>query len=174
MNMSKELIAVIAEGESERAVIDVLLDHEALTFDRREMLQEEIITTRKGANFAKMYLNKSFSVPIKIIRILDSRKENFKLPKVYQRKISEINNVTMRPEIEILYIIYHNDFQYYTNGNNDKPSKYVRSHYKDLEHVKTYEDNYQFWDNHFDDLIKALKQYKSYHKKELAIADLLK
>lgn len=172
--MNKELIAVIVEGESERAVIDVLLNHGALIFKREDMLQEEVITVRKGKNFARLYLNKSFTVPIKIYRILDSRKENFILPKVYQRKISEINNVNTRPEIEILYIIYHNDFEQYTNGNYEKPSKFVRSHYKDLENVKTYEDNYQFWDNHFEELIKVLKQYKSYHNKELTIADLLK
>ena len=58
--MNNELIAVIAEGESERAVIDILLDHNALIFCREEMLQEEIIKVRKGANFAKLYLNKSF------------------------------------------------------------------------------------------------------------------
>lgn len=95
---------------------------------------------------------------------------------VYRKKISEIRNLHTRPEIEILDIIYHDDYQKYTNNFKSKlkPSEYVKKNYSDLKKVKSYDDNYEFWSQHFDDLINALKQYKKYHPDEDCIADILK
>ncbi|WP_276804062.1 N-6 DNA methylase [Lactobacillus hominis] len=172
--MSNELIAIITEGNTERAIIDVLLAHDALKFNRQDMLQEEIIRCRNGKRFARQFLDKSFDRKICVYRILDSRAENFNVPKAYERKISEIINLTTRPEIEILFILYHHDYQRYTNGNFAKPSIYVKDNYNDLNKVKSYQDNFDFWDQNFDMLISILKQYKSYHPNDETIADLLK
>lgn len=172
--MNNELVAFIAEGNTEQAIIDVLLDHDALRCTRENVLQEEVIRCRNGKRFAKQYLNKSFGQRIHIYRILDSRSENFVVPKAYLLKISEVTNLTTRPEIEILFILLHNDYKKYTNGNYKKPSIFVKEHYHDLKKVKSYEDNFQFWNDHFDDLIRILKRYKSYHTNEDTLADLLK
>ncbi|KXI15702.1 hypothetical protein HMPREF3209_01698 [Lactobacillus crispatus] len=40
--------------------------------------------------------------------------------------------------------------------------------------MKSYDENYYFWNSHYDDLINVLKQYKQYHSSEKCIADLLK
>ncbi len=58
--MNNELVAFIAEGNTEQAIIDVLLDHDALRCTRENVLQEEVIRCRNGKRFAKQYLNKSF------------------------------------------------------------------------------------------------------------------
>ena len=175
--MNNNLIAIIVEGQTELAIMTLLLEKNALIYDEDDLLNGEIITTRKGNNFAKRYLNKGFgSRKIKILRILDSKNENFKLPLVYRKKISEVKNLRTRPEIEILAIIYHDDYQKYTNNYKSKlkPSEYVKQYYSDLKKVKSYKDNYDFWNQHFDKLITVLKQYKQYHPDEGCIADILK
>lgn len=43
------------------------------------MIEEEIIRCREGKKFEEKYLRKGFMDKISVIRILDSRRENFKL-----------------------------------------------------------------------------------------------
>ena len=75
--------ACICEGSAENAIIDILLDYELLIFTREEMLEEEVIRCRDGKRFEEKYLRKGFKDKISVIRILDSRRENFKLSKAY-------------------------------------------------------------------------------------------
>lgn len=71
--------ACICEGNAEEAIIDILLDHDLMIFTREEMLEEEVIRCRSGKKFEEKYLRKGFLDKISVIRILDSRRENFKL-----------------------------------------------------------------------------------------------
>lgn len=95
---------------------------------------------------------------------------------MYKKKVSEVVELRTRPEIEILDILYHQDYQRYTNNYKSKvkPSDFVKQYYHDLKSVKSYDENYYFWNSHYDDLINVLKQYKQYHSSEKCIADLLK
>lgn len=171
---SRPKAAIIAEGATEQAILEVLINHHALIYSRADLLQEEIIRCRSGKRFAKQYLDKSFHSQIKIVRILDSRTEDFKLPLAYQKKISGVMNVYTRPEIEILYIIFHHDYQHYKNRSKDKPSIYAKKHYHDLNHLKSHDENLTFWDSHYDDLLNCLTLYKKYtNSSERCIADLL-
>ncbi|MFI3215020.1 MAG: hypothetical protein R3Y24_17060 [Eubacteriales bacterium] len=54
-------------------------------------------------------MRKRFKSNITVYRILDSRKENFKLGKLYKDKVDVINVITA-PEIEMLII--HNENKY--------------------------------------------------------------
>lgn len=167
------LYAVIVEGEAEKAIIDVLLDHNLLIFTRDQMLNEEVIRTRIGKSFAAKYLSLSFpkNTKIKICRILDSRNERFKIPKAYMRIIDSIDDYLTRPEIEILFIIDRND---QNKLKSVKPSTFVKNNYRDLKQVKSYQTVYQYWNSNIDNLVRVLKKYKHSKKNELAIADLLK
>lgn len=71
--------ACICEGSAENAIMDILLDHNLLIFSREEMIEEEIIRCREGKKFEEKYLRKGFMDKISVIRILDSRRENFKI-----------------------------------------------------------------------------------------------
>ena len=51
------------------------------------MLEEEVIRCREGKKFEEKYLRKGFKSKISIIRILDSRRENFRLSKAYEHKV---------------------------------------------------------------------------------------
>lgn len=84
------MIALLAEGSTEQAILNVLLDHDVLKFNRTDLLQEEVLRVRAGRLFAKRYLNKGLQSKIDIYRVLDSRAENFKLPKAYEKKVSSI------------------------------------------------------------------------------------
>ena len=67
------------------------------------MLDEKVIRIRSAKNFEERYLRKGFSDQISSIRILDSRKENFRLSKAYAHKVDVIDIITA-PEIEMLII----------------------------------------------------------------------
>ena len=71
------------------------------------MLEEEVIRCRDGKRSEEKYLRKGFLEKISVIRILDSRRENFKLSKAYEQKVDVINVITA-PEIEML-IIFNED-----------------------------------------------------------------
>ena len=86
--------ACICEGAAESAIIDILLNHGLLIFDREELIEEEVIRCREGKKFEEKYLRKGFKDKISVIRILDSRRENFKISKAYASKVDVINVVT--------------------------------------------------------------------------------
>lgn len=167
---NKFIVAVIAEGNAERAIIDVLLEHDALIFDKDEMLQGEVLRIRNAKSFEKKYLNKGMDRKIKIYRILDSKKEKFKLSKVYEKKVDEVINVHTRPESEILFILYNDDYNKYKQSRL-KPSEYASKNYK---LGKSYDTVSDFWDKHFSELIPILKKYNGMHNSDTTIYDLLK
>ena len=77
--------ACICEGSAENAIIDILLDYDLMIFKREEMIEEEVLRCRDGKKFEQKYLRKGFKDKISVIRILDSRHENFKLRTVRLR-----------------------------------------------------------------------------------------
>ncbi len=65
------------------------------------MLEERVIRCRSAKRFEERYLRKGFDEQISVIRILDSRREEFRLSKAYEQKIDVVNVITA-PEIEML------------------------------------------------------------------------
>ena len=118
-------VACICEGGAERAILDLLLDHHMLIFDRQQLLEEEVLRCRSAKEFEDKYLRKGFQEKITVYRVLDSRRENFKLSKTYQSKIDVINVVTA-PEIEILIIYHEGKYKEFKNSG-EKPSTYCKS-----------------------------------------------
>ena len=92
--------ACICEGSAEEAIIDILVDNDLLIFNREEMLEERVIRCRSAKRFEERYLRKGFDEQISVIRILDSRREEFRLSKAYEQKIDVVNVITA-PEIEV-------------------------------------------------------------------------
>ena len=75
--------ACICEGAAESAIIDILVDNNLLIFPRSEMLDESVIRCRNAKRFEESYLRKGFDDQISVVRILDSRREEFRLSKAY-------------------------------------------------------------------------------------------
>lgn len=80
--------------------------------------------------------------------------------------------------IKVLFIC-HDDYETWSNGKKSiKPSDYAKQYYNDLKNIKSFDENFDFWNKNFNELISVLKKYKSIRKKgdkdELTLADLLK
>lgn len=165
--------ACICEGTAEQVIIDLLLDNSKLIFSRNDLLEHEVLRCRTGKNFEEQYLRKGFTEQITVFRILDSRRENFKLSKAYQSKVKVVNIITA-PEIEMLVILNEGKYADYKKSSK-KPSAYCKSDlkYHDVKSaafVKSY-----FKD--IDILIKAIIEYKrvsDVKRNELTLADILK
>ena len=166
-------VACIAEGAAETAIIDILLDHQLLIFNREEMLDEQVLRCRNASVFESGYLRKGFNEKITVYRILDSRRENFRLGKAYEHKVDVINVITA-PEIEMLIILNENRYDDFKKSGM-KPSEYCMMVLK-MHHVKSYD----FVKQYFSDssiLIAAMKKYTEVSKipkGEWALLDLVK
>ena len=165
--------ACICEGSAENAIIDILLDHDLLIFSREEMVEEEVIRCREGRKFEEKYLRKGFQDKISVIRILDSRRENFRISKAYAGKVDVINVVTA-PEIEMLIIFNENKYKEFKKTGKI-PSIFCKEDLKMAE-VKSYD----FVKNYFDNPLVLVAAIKKYHemsrvpKGEYTLLDLLR
>lgn len=165
--------ACICEGSAEEAIIDILVDNDLLIFTREEMLEERVLRCRNARTFEERYLRKRFDDRISVIRILDSRREEFRLSKAYQQKIDVINIITS-PEIEMLIIHAEGAYDRFRHSEK-KPSEFCKSDLR-MHDVKSYD----FVKNYFSDpqvLIKAIKEYRrtsKIPKGEYGLYDLLR
>ena len=165
--------ACICEGAAEAAIIDILLDHKFLIFSREEMLDEKVIRCRDGKSFEARYLRKGFRDLISVIRILDSRRENFKLSKAYESKVSVINVITA-PEIEILIILNEDKYKAFKKSGK-KPSIFCKEDLK-MSGVKSYDFVRTYFRNP-ELLVQAIQKYHAISKMrkgEYSLLDLLK
>ena len=138
-----------------------------------KMLDEQVLRCRNASVFESRYLRKGFNEKITVYRILDSRRENFRLGKAYEHKVDVINVITA-PEIEMLIILNENRYDDFKKSGM-KPSEYCMMVLK-MHHVKSYD----FVKQYFSDssiLIAAMKKYTEVSKipkGEWALLDLVK
>lgn len=170
--MTDNIIACICEGRSEHAIMDILLENNLLKFDRHQLLDEKILGVRSAYKFEQQYLKKSFYKKITVYRILDSRRENFKVSKLYKDKVDVVNVITA-PEIEML-IIHSEDKYNDCKKTKKKPSEYCKQNLKFTDVKK-----YSFVKAYFSDVNKLISAIKTYRKKariqnnEVTLYDLL-
>lgn len=165
--------ACICEGSAESAIMDILLDNDLLIFTRDELIDEKVLKCRGAAEFEEKYLRKEFQSKVSVIRILDSRRENFRLSKAYQAKVDIINVITA-PEIEMLIIHDQNMYDKFKKSGK-KPSDFCKEDLK-LHKVKSYEFVSQYFSNP-DVLLHAIKEYRkkaNVRHGEYTLSDLLK
>lgn len=127
--------ACICEGSAEEAIIDILVDNDLLIFNREEMLEERVIRCRSAKRFEERYLRKGFDEQISVIRILDSRREEFRLSKAYEQKIDVVNVITA-PEIEMLIIHAEGAYDQFKRSGK-KPSEFCKINLR-MHDVKSY------------------------------------
>ena len=166
-------IACICEGAAEKAIMKLLLDADRLIFTHDDLLEGELLRCRSAKNFEEQHLRKGFSEKITVLRILDSRREQFKLSKAYAHKIDVVNIITA-PEIEMLVIFSEGKYNEYKKSGK-KPSIYCKEElrFADVNSAK-------FLKEYFNDLtrlVSAIIEYKRVSKvraDEYALADLFK
>lgn len=172
MDLSK-YVACICEGSAERAIIKLLLDNDKLIFTWDDLLEGEILRCRGAKKFEEQHLRKGFTDKITVLRILDSRRENFKLSKAYAGKIDVVNIITA-PEIEMLVIFAEGQYNEYKKSGK-KPSIFCKENlkYSDVKNTLFVEEYF----SDMDVLIAAIREYKrvsNIQRGEYALADLLK
>lgn len=171
MDLSK-YVACICEGSAERAIIKLLLEKDKLIFNWDDLLDGEILRCRGAKKFEEQHLRKGFSEKITVLRVLDSRRENFTLSKAYAGKIDVVNVITA-PEIEMLVIFAEGQYNEYKKSGK-KPSIFCKEDLK-YSNVKST----QFIEDYFSNtevLIAAIREYRrvsNIPKGEYALADLL-
>ena len=172
MELSK-YVACICEGTAEEVIVSKLLDADRLIFTRDNLLDGEIIRTRGAAAFEQRYLRKGFQGKITVLRVLDSRREKFKISKAYEHKIDVINVITA-PEIEMLIILNEGKYDAYKRSRK-KPSDFCKEDLK-MRSVK----ERAFVEKYFSDadcLIAAIQEYRRISNApagEYSLCDLLK
>lgn len=174
MKIDEGYVACICEGSAEQAIIELLLENDKLIFSDDMLLEGEIIRCRGAKSFEKRYLSKGFKQKITVIRILDSRNENFNLSKAYEDKVKVINVITA-PEIEMLVIISKGEYEHFKNSRIMKPSEYCKSVLK-LKSIKSYGYVKDYFSDS-EELIKCINEYKrlsKINKGEYTIADIIK
>ena len=166
-------IACICEGSAERAIIKILLDKNRLIFTWDDLLDGEILRCRNAKKFEEQHLRKGFTDRITVLRVLDSRREEFKLSKAYASKIDVVNVITA-PEIEMLVIFTEGKYEEYKKSKK-KPSVFCKEDLRIADVKSTH-----FVESYFADinvLIKAIREYQRVsriQRGEYALADLLK
>ncbi len=166
-------VACICEGTAEEVIMEILLEHDKLIFSRSQLIEERPIRCRDAKKFETQYLRKGFADKISIVRILDSRRENFKLSKAYEHKVDVVNVITA-PEIEMLVIFAENKYKEF-KASRKKPSDFCKQNLK-FGQVKSR----SFVEEYFCDvqvLIEAIQEYRrvsAIPNGEYALADLLK
>ncbi len=168
------LIACMCEGGAETAIMDILLDNDLLIFNREQLIGEEVIPRMPGKVFQNQYLRMEYDQKITILRVIDSRNENFKLSTAYQCQVDVIDVITA-PEIEMLIIVSMGKYKDYCKSGIKKPSEYCIRELK----IKNVKDQ-DFVSNYFADpyfLVQSIKDYNRVHKQkpgEASLYDLLK
>ena len=166
-------IACICEGSAEEAIMDILLDHDLLIFSREDLLEERVLRSRSAKKFEERYLRKGFSAPISVVRVLDSRRENFTLSKAYAHKVDVINVITA-PEIEMLIIHKEKAYDKFKRTQK-KPSEFCKTEFH-MTNVKAYAIVRHYFTD-AQSLVDAIWEYRRVAKippGEYSLADLLK
>lgn len=162
----------VCEGVCERYIVETLKEEGLLAFPPEQI--RAITNTRGAKKIQEEYLNYNYEWPVSIIRLLDSKKENFKLDRLYRDRF-EVCNIYTRPEIEMLNIINEGQYNRYTNKfkSSVKPSTFCMDEL-DLGNVKAKDFPKSYWNT--GSLVAAIKEYKrlmKLEKNELCLADLL-
>ena len=116
---------------------------------------------------------KGFKDQISVIRILDSRREEFRLSKAYEKKVDVINVITA-PEIEMLIIHSEGAYERFKRSGK-KPSEFCKADLR-MHNVKSYDFVKDYFSNP-QTLVNAIKEYRrtaNIPKGEYSLSDLLK
>ena len=154
--------AILCEGAAEEAIIEILLEYQAIIIDEEYLIDGRPLRIRSADDFCDRYLVSDFEGKVNIYRILDSKNEKFSF-KGKNKKIAEekcnIYNIYTAPEIEMLIIVSEGHYKKFKNSSIRKPSDYCKIELK-MKKVK----EYQFVKNYFSDIKMLLRAICEYHR----------
>lgn len=164
-------IVLMYEGSAEKAIVENLLDNDNLIFNRDDLLENKIFKRCSLKVFCKSHLSHEMSNKVLIIRIIDSKSEEPKIPPVYEHKIEDVITILTTPEIEILNIISQGKYKDYKKSHSNlKPSEYTAKY---LRSKKSFIFHKKFWNQ--NDLVSSIREYgRITNNSEYNLNDLLR
>lgn len=176
-----DYVACICEGPTEAAVIGLLLDSNALVFDREQLLDGAPLSGklyRDPRRFSEQYLSMDFGGRRLCIVVVQDRKNvKYKICRPYSSKVDLIVYAVTAPEMEMLMIHALGLYNDYKRRHSElKPSEYVAQATKTkTSKLKSREEIEAFYKRH--DLVGAIKEHKRKSQKlggdMVFLADLL-
>ena len=160
-HLKDEYIICSCEGVAEKTIIDLLLDHDSLIFNKDNLVKREVTCKRSVRDIQSAFLNKGYEKRVNIIRILDSPRDTFKLGHLYVNRFP-VHNIYTRPEIEMLLIIAEGQSEKYLQKekNHYKPSSYCAEILFPGEDIKSRD----FIQSYFADINKLHNAIRLYHE----------
>ncbi|WP_165044986.1 hypothetical protein [Adlercreutzia sp. ZJ138] len=161
---------ISCEGTVEQVAVEILLAADALVFPEADVV--DVTRLRRAADIQVEYLNYDYDWPVCIVRVLDSRKERFKLNNLYAERFPVVSYVT-HPEMEVLAIIREDAWGRW-HGSHVKPSDFCKRELG-MREIKRADFLRGYWDA--DALTAAAREYRRLSKipkGELCLADLIR
>lgn len=191
--LNETIIAVVVEGGAEAAILNILIDHGLLFFDRSQMFNREVLCERSATKIENKLKGFSFgSQKVSILRILDSKSEKYtpgSWGKAYLKDEQgelRVFEIITSPEIEMLFVHAEGAYREYLSfvekrhrkSNSDKPSIFCKEELF-TDSKNRYSKSRSFAERYFqnpDRLVNAILDYhrKNGDKDHLDLSDLLK
>lgn len=169
----------VCEGKNEEAVFRLLEENGKIDV-KSDSYSTAFLRTRSHQGWEKLRsqcFEYDYGGDVAVVYLLDSKNEKRELLKSkVNKKIIPVIKVLTPPEIEILLILAHPDvekaWERASRQNRQlKPSEFCKAYYKcDIKNG----DNFISKFESFDLFLKACKEYKTRHKDQVCIYDIIK
>lgn len=177
-------ILLLCEGKNEEVLLNLLLDFDALIFNRDDLIGRRIYPVRQLSNPTIKSELKHYNLPVKVYRVGDKQNDKLVIPRDLRNIVScdEIYKYCTKPELEMLLIINEGLEKEYEKVKSIQSPKVFAKKYIKCNGVK-YDQSSTFLEEYYggsniDNLINNIIRYKNYKKQhekdELYLADLLK
>ena len=177
-------ILLMCEGQNEAVLLNLLLDNNALSFDRDDLIGRRPYPVRQLNNPTIKSELKHYNKPVKVFRVGDKQNDKLVIPRDLKNIVTNDNiyKYCTKPELEMLLIINEGlEKEYEKVKKIESPKVFAKEHIK-YNGIK-YDQSSLFLQMYYGDknvqnLINNIKRYKTYKKQhekdESYLVDLLK
>ena len=176
-------LLIMCEGPNEKAIIDILLANDCLSFSQDDLLGLTPFHARQitGSGQVRAELN-LFPGQVDVYRIGDKQSDRLVIPRDYRGKICEVRKYCTKPELEMLLIIAEGLEKEFDKVKSKITAKEFAKRTIKLD-KKHYDNSSSFYRDYFsgrvDLLVGSIRKYqkikgKSHAKGELCLSELLK
>ena len=162
-------VILSCEGTAEQVIVDKLVGADVTIFPADNVIA--VTRMRKAAEIQEEFLDYDYDWPVSVLRVLDSRKERFRLGNLYADRFP-VHSFITHPEIEILVIIREGEWERWSKSGA-RPSIYCKQQMK-MKDVKSRPFLEGCWTPEL--IAKAAVEYRRLSKiprGELCLADLI-
>lgn len=159
---------IMCEGQNERELIRILLEHDCLFFKENDVLGLTPFHARqiKNSSIVKTEL-KMYTKEVQVLRVGDKQSDKLAVPSEFKHQITSITKYCTKPELEILLIISEGLLKEYEKVKSTTKAKdYAK---KNIVHNRKKYDNSssfyrEYYGNRIELLINSIKEYAKHNK----------